>query len=227
MDLARVSFIKNSSKEQLKDLKYLEILTVILGFNNEQLNEQPEIVKQNVGGLRIWQYPNQFSKYLLFLQNYQITSYLEIGCRWGGSFIFTNEYLKHFNTIRSVAIDYIDSPVKEYCQQNKETTFLQVNTRDQEFKDFIKQNNFDLVFIDGDHTYLGVKYDFETCQSAARIFVFHDIVNMHCQGVVNFWNDLKEKEKGNFLFFEFTEQYEEVINRKGETYLGIGVAIKI
>ena len=227
MDLARTYFIKNSTKEQLKSQKYLELLIIILGFNNEELNEQPEIVKQNVGGLRIWQYPNQFSNYLLFLQNYTIHSYLEIGCRWGGSFIFTHEYLKHFNTMRSVAVDYINSPVKEYCQQNKETTFLQVNTRDNEFKDFIKQNKFDLVFIDGDHTYLGVKYDFETCRHAGKIFVFHDIVNMHCQGVVNFWNDLKEKEKGNFHFFEFIEQYEEVVKRTGETYLGIGVAIKI
>ena len=35
-----------------------------LGLNKEVLIEQPEIVKENGGGLLIWQYPNQFSKYL-------------------------------------------------------------------------------------------------------------------------------------------------------------------
>ena len=37
-------------------------------MNREVLIEQPEITKKNGGGLLIWQYPNQFSKYLSLLQ---------------------------------------------------------------------------------------------------------------------------------------------------------------
>ena len=48
----------------LQSYYYLEKLIIKLGFNTEILREQPQIVKDNGGGLLIWQYPNQFSKYL-------------------------------------------------------------------------------------------------------------------------------------------------------------------
>lgn len=62
-------------------MNILESLIIKLGFNREILIEQPQIVKDNGGGLLIWQYPNQFSKYLCLLEKQQISSYIEIGCR--------------------------------------------------------------------------------------------------------------------------------------------------
>ena len=119
LDLKRIDLIRESSIEDLKKIEYLEKLIPKLGLNKEVLIEQPEIVKENGGGLLIWQYPNQFSKYLSLLQKQEISSYLEIGCRWGGTFILTNEYLKKFGKIKkSLAIDIIDSPVQEYCLKN-------------------------------------------------------------------------------------------------------------
>jgi hypothetical protein len=67
MELSRIHLITNSRKEELSNKEYLENLMVKLGFNNEILIEQPSIVRDNIGGLLIWQYPNQFSNYLLFL----------------------------------------------------------------------------------------------------------------------------------------------------------------
>ena len=87
----------------------------------------------------IWQYPNQFSKYLYLLSNYKINSYIEIGCRWGGTFVLTNEFLKKHNTIiKSVAIDIIDSHVIEYCNKNNETEFFKINSQHENFKEYIK-----------------------------------------------------------------------------------------
>ena len=51
MDLARLTFIKESNLEDLKNNKYLENLIIKLGFNTENLREQPKIVKDNGGGL--------------------------------------------------------------------------------------------------------------------------------------------------------------------------------
>ena len=51
--------------------------------------------------------------------------------------------------------------------------------------------NFDIVFIDGDHSYHGVKNDYEICKKSGKIYVFHDIINSVCPGVVQFWNELK------------------------------------
>ena len=121
MDLSRIDLIKNSNLEDLKNNNYLENLIIKLGFNNEILREQPKIVRDNSGGLLIWQYPNQFSKYLCLLNKQKIQSYIEIGCRWGGTFVLTNEYLKLFNDMKkSVAVDIIDSPVLNYCLLNND-----------------------------------------------------------------------------------------------------------
>lgn len=86
IDLTRIKFIKESNLSDLQNNNYLENLIIKLGFNTEILREQPKIVKDNGGGLLIWQYPNQFSKYLCFLREQNINSYIEIGCRWGGDF---------------------------------------------------------------------------------------------------------------------------------------------
>lgn len=226
MDLTRVEFIKKSKIDDLKNNQYLEELIIKLGFNNENLSEQPKIVKDNGGGLLIWQYPNQFSKYLCLLSQQKIHSYIEIGCRWGGTFVLTNEYLKKFNNInKSVAIDIIDSPVLNYCISNNETQFIKINSQSPEFKGYINNNFFDLIFIDGDHTYNGVKNDYENSKYSGKIFVFHDIINDACPGVVYFWNELKNKENDKYIFFEFLDQYDDVLNETHQTFLGIGVAI--
>jgi hypothetical protein len=227
MDLSRIHLIHNSNLQELQDQSYLENLIIKLGFNTEILREQPLVVKENGGGLLIWQYPNQFSKYLCLLQKQNISSYIEIGCRWGGTFVLTNEYLKRFNNInKSVAIDIIDSPVTEYCNLNTETQFLKLDSKSEEFKNYIQNNYFDIIFIDGDHDYEGVKNDYEVSKNNGRIFVFHDIVNDVCPGVVNFWNELKTNESGKFDFFEFIDQYDDVWNDTHQKFLGIGVAIK-
>ena len=153
LDLSRIELIKNSSLNDLNDIPYLEKLIIKLGFNTEILDEQPQIVKDNPGGLLIWQYPNQFAKYLLLLKKLNIKSYIEIGCRWGGTFILTTEYLKHFNNLtKCIAVDIIDSPVKEYCENTQFTEFKQINTRSDDFDTYINENFFDLIFIDGDHS---------------------------------------------------------------------------
>ena len=227
MDLTRINLIRDSSLEDLSNNNYLENLIIKLGFNTEILNEQPQIVKDNGGGLLIWQYPNQFSKYLCLLGKQQISSYIEIGCRWGGTFVLTNEYLKLFNTInKSIAIDIIDSPVLDYCKNNHDTQYININSQTQEFKNYMNNNYFDLIFIDGDHSYVGVKNDYEITKNNGKIFVFHDIVNDVCPGVVQFWNELKNNEGEIYNFFEFTEQYEDVWNTTNKKFLGIGVAIR-
>ena len=160
------------------------------------------------------------------LQKQEISSYLEIGCRWGGTFILTNEYLKKFGKIKkSLAIDIIDSPVQKYCLKNNETEFWKADSKSDLFKNYMENNFFDLVLIDGDHSYAGVKNDYENTKNKAKIFVFHDIVNNAAEGVVKFWNELK-KNKKDYNFFEFKDQYDEVVRKTGNTFLGIGVAIK-
>jgi hypothetical protein len=164
------------------------------------------------------------------VKQFKITSYMEIGCRWGGTFVLTTEYLKKFNDFKkSVAIDIIDSPVKEYCKlnnNNNNTEFLQLNSTSQEFKDYIDNHFFDLILIDGDHKFKGVNNDYFMCKNNGKILVFHDIVNVMCPGVVAFWKGLKEGFTDLFDFYEFTDQYDEVVEMNTATFLGIGVAVR-
>ena len=62
-------------------------------------------------------------------------------------------------------------------------------------KGFYK-DTFDVIFIDGDHSYEGVKADFEESIKILNPngkIVFHDINSLLCQGVVEFWNKIKNK----------------------------------
>jgi cephalosporin hydroxylase len=227
LDLSRIDLVQKSTNEQLDDPKYLERLTMDLGLNDEHLNEQPEFVKQFGGGLHIWQYPNQFAKYLCLLGQFKIHSYLEIGCRWGGTFVYTCEFLKKKCGLnKSVAVDLIESPVQKYCSMQKDSSLIVADSQSKEFKNYISEEFFDLILIDGDHDYEPVLSDYHSCRGRSNILVFHDITNDGCPGVAEVWRQFRESSSDEYEFHEMTEQYEEVTERTGMRYLGIGVAIR-
>lgn len=109
---------------------------------------------------------------------------------------------------------------------NNETQFIKINSQSEQFINYMNNNYFDLIFIDGDHSYEGVKNDYEISKNSGKMFVFHDIINDVCPGVVQFWNELKNIESDTYNFYEFIEQYDDVWNDTRQKFLGIGVAIK-
>ncbi|MBN2738794.1 MAG: class I SAM-dependent methyltransferase [Spirochaetales bacterium] len=231
VDLSRLNLIRQCDKERLNDLDFLEKdLLPALGLNDEFIEAFPTELHAHCGkGVFHWQYPNQFSKYLCFLSQFNIRSYLEIGIRWGGTFLIILEYLKRFGNIkRAVAIDFIDSPIIEkYKQQEPIVEFYRYDTQNEIFRDFInKQPSFDLVFIDGDHSQAGCFYDFNSLYDNAKIITFHDIVDDHWKGVGRVWKHIKEEFSHIYDFHEFIDQYESIQKQSGLSCLGIGVAVR-
>ena len=221
-----VNRLRGEPIENLKDANYLEnVLLPVLGLNDEITHEFPAHLAPYMGqGVRSWQYPSQFSKYLVWLSTRQIGSYLEIGCRHGGTFIITVEYLNRFAPVtRAVAVDLgCGDAVKYYASLNPVVNWYDLSSRSEEFASLIYSSQFDLALIDGDHSLEGVTSDFRTVQDKVRYAVFHDIFSDACPDVGVFWNNLPAS---NFTpLAAFIDQYAEVQQRTGRKYLGIGVA---
>ncbi|MBW1813430.1 MAG: class I SAM-dependent methyltransferase [Deltaproteobacteria bacterium] len=144
----------------------------------------------------IYQTPDQIAKALIYLSTFEINSYLEIGVFQGGNFIFVSEYLRRFNPkIKCTGIDptnYLNPEIKEIIDSEDWLTFLPITSNE------ITTLKFDLVFIDGDHDNGWIKKDWENVGRNAKICMLHDIQEVSCPEIVEFWGKLKG-EKVEFL----------------------------
>jgi hypothetical protein len=237
IDLNVLGLLRQADIGILRDPSRLEAeLLPALGLNQEMLDEGgsgsilPTSLMGFAGtGLRAWQMPVQFAPYLAQLSRYPIRSYLEVGVRHGGTFVITTEYLDRFHTVeRAVGVDIADSPsTAEYARHNARVRFARLNTRSRRFRRLAtRAGPWDLVLIDGDHREEAVRRDLESVIGAARIIAFHDIVTTIAPGVRKVWDEFKSAEATRFDFFEFDRQYDEVVERTGRTWQGIGVAVE-
>ena len=87
-------------------------------------------------------------------------------------------------------------------------------------KEIFKDEQIDFLFIDGDHTYYGVKRDYEMYGPLVRkggIIAFHDIGKNEEGGVYDLWQEIKQQN-------EFSDYKEFLFEQNQEK--GIGVIIK-
>jgi len=221
----KINDIINSKALTRDDFHSLILST---GLNNEYVDEQPPELAEYFGrGLKIWQYPNQFSEFLEFIRTLNVKSYMEVGCRHGGTFVLVSETLKRGSSNKdfsSTACDLIEmSPtLRKYYDISKTVDYWTGSSRTEAFKKFALEKSPEFVFIDGDHSYAGVKSDFSIFENnkETKYIVLHDIVNQACPGVVKMWNEIKADSR--FETREFTKQYLSVPG----TFLGIGIAIR-
>src|SRR5207237_4022789 len=121
----RVALLREAAPADLARAEFMEALLPLLGLNDEGTSELPPELHAHLGGLRIWQYPIQFGRYVAHLARLGVRSYLEIGLRHGGSFVATAEYLERFSPLAfAVGVDVIDSPsMAEYRRINPKAQF--------------------------------------------------------------------------------------------------------
>ncbi|HPN37552.1 MAG TPA: hypothetical protein PL041_04055 [Melioribacteraceae bacterium] len=226
IDLTKLDLIKNATVNQLSDCNFLQYkILPHLGINNERPRMFP---KELIGfGLFYCQYPIQFAKYLTLLSKLNIDSYMEIGVRHGGTFGITTEFLKKFNPdVKTYAVDIGYSPTLHKYYNTGNSKFIQINSLSTKFRKYVKEvSPIDFVLIDADHTEEGCRYDYYSVKDFANIVALHDISNDNCVGVKKVWNEIKMNEE-QYICFEFTEQYEEIVRKEKKTFLGLGVAIK-
>lgn len=136
----------------------------------------------------MWQFPDEFADLMLFLHDKNISTFLNIGTYNGVSFNLLSSFLNAYQKVNCISIDPI----------NHNPIIIPEFTYTSEVSLDYKNKNFDLVFIDGDHSYESVKTDYKNVGQFAKYCVFHDIDDDFIRndpalngGVARFWEEIK------------------------------------
>jgi len=209
---------------EIKNLHFKYYKEDLIKMDQEQLkawlreeagSSQPDYFYcKTKGNLTLQQIPEEYFELLQIFKNSNIKTYLELGVANGGSFfvnsIFLQNTAEQLHCVDNLA--YKDTHVK----QTKEKIESKVNKLkelfpEKEFKffnsttdEFFAQNKktYDCIFIDADHSYEGVKKDFENALEVLNengILIFHDIANAEV-GVCKLWNEIKDNFKDSKEF---------------------------
>lgn len=163
------------------------------------------------GSVQTIQEEHEWDFYLTYLENnIKINSMIEVGTAWGGSLYGFAQISDPQATI--ITIDdnsknckFSDLQDKErhirgYCKRDQDVHFLHMDSHSQECNDKVKEilgdKKVDFLFIDGDHSYDGVKADYQTYSKYVReggVIGFHDVAGFQEQeGVKRHWDEIKE-----------------------------------
>ena len=143
-----------------------------------------------------------------WLKGFQANNILEIGFK-GSSF----HIMSQLSTGKKAAVDYEDKGRtiwSHYMMYGEDFKLFIADSQTEETRDKVKEfcPQYDLIFIDGDHSYEGVQRDFELYQellSPRGYIVFHDIDPEHVfrdgagGQVYKFWQDIPYGSKTNIV----------------------------
>ena len=142
-----------------------------------------------------------------WVKGFEPENILEIGSR-GTTFYILNKFSKG----KKAAVDLSDFRSRIHmAMYGEDWKFFVGNSQTEAMRDRVGElcNKYDLIFIDGDHNYAGVKKDFElykTLLSERGVILFHDVDPNHKfpgemggGDVARFWQELDEGTKTHLL----------------------------
>jgi len=122
---------------------------------------------------------------------------LEIGCLYGGTLAIWLSCLDGEGTV--VGIDPNIDDVREYLNDPKLVLIKSMSREHRAIAKSMEFQPFDVLFIDGDHSYEGAKQDFMVYGEMVKkggLIILHDIVTFrHEVGVPRLWEEIKRKHK--------------------------------
>jgi len=175
-----------------------------------------------IGALQL---TSEINRFMNLLSKLKLTKVLEIGTCDGGTLYAWTKVAEVGAKIITIDLPdtYTDSNMQIFesfgvpKQQNihlvrgdshSSKTIKMVN-------DILNGDKLDFLFIDGDHSYKGIKQDFEMYSPLVKkggIISMHDIVLTERNEVPIFWNEIKKNYK-----------YEEIMENPNQHGYGIGI----
>jgi SAM-dependent methyltransferase len=169
------------------------------------------------------QLPREFARWLLLLAEHQPKSYLEVGCFNGATAALAAAYLHRLVPgARVITCDVF--PAFLFHSLVTDLVPLEYHVGKTSY-DFAKEESFDAVFIDGDHSFEWAWADYQNVGRKARLCALHDVNNapyreLHLGGVCGVWELIRRDEGGEGI--EFLELFE----HPSREVMGIGVRVR-
>jgi FkbM family methyltransferase len=189
------------------------------------INEITDVLEVAYKKYNILQNPLEIQDFAEFYQALNCKNVLEIGTYLGGTFYLLCK-LSNLNgkkisidcpyaTFGSDEVKVKQNEIDQYLLKFSDNVFvIRDNSNSptclEKLKNILNGELLDFIFIDGDHTYDGVKSDFEIYKNFLKnegYIAFHDISSHISQdnvknGVCMFWNELKNK----YTYVEFNRE---------------------
>ena len=203
-------------------------------FSN--LEELVDFSLTGLGGLFApMQIRNEYIAFLKLIQDCRPQTILEIGTAHGGTLFAFTRVVSSKACLISLDLPqgmyggrfhWWKIPIySSFALPNQKLHLIRADSHEQSSLGLVQENigsrQLDFLFIDGDHTYEGVKQDFEMYSPLVRksgIIAFHDIVphteDKTC-GVDRFWNEIKT-----------LHEYTEIVDSWQQKWAGIGIIYK-
>jgi predicted O-methyltransferase YrrM len=216
----RLNLLKQKITEEKARKNSEEVIKLLKSFSSNRPEEIFDFSWNFYDGLiRPIQIKEEFVELLKIFQELNPKYILEIGTANGGSLFCFCKLAQDDATI--ISIDLPEGPFgggysewkmpiyQAFAKENQKLYLLRKDSHQQETLEEVKKilngKKLDFLFIDGDHSYEGVKKDFEMYSPLVRkegIIAFHDIINNDPTRldieVPKFWLEVKDR----YLFKE-------------------------
>ncbi len=153
----------------------------------------------------------EITELLELLERHEVKRLLEIGTDRGGTlFLFSRVASEDakivsmnmpWSTLNAYCMKYRNQVYEKFAHDRQTIDLLVLNSHEKESVAKVKElvgGRLDFLFIDGDHSYNGVKMDFEMYSPLVKkggIIAFHDIAENRGQksaSVKEYWNEIKK-----------------------------------
>jgi hypothetical protein len=201
--IAGVRKILGASPEDLRKTSFVAEVVREIGLRGDRRRPYgPDNVHANRFGPGLWQIPDQLARALVYLSTQSVGSVLEVGTCDGWTSSVMAAYLSRFqHGLRFVTVDIAG----RFTAHPRVNALVPIAYHGESSAEDFTSEQFDLVFIDGNHDYEWVARDYDLVGRSARLCMFHDIDDrmVGVDNVPKFWQDLRQQEQSGAEFQEF------------------------